>query len=92
MLEMIITGQYKKDCRRMSKRGKDMTKLNDVIQMLCNGETLPASYDDHRLQGKSKGCRECHIEPDWLLEYKIDRNDLVLVAMRTGSHCDLRFC
>ena len=92
MLELIITGQYKKDFRRMEKRGKDMKKLDTVIEMLCKEEVLPESYSDHPLHGESKGCRECHIQPDWLLKYRSDKNGLVLVALRTGSHSDLRFC
>lgn len=92
MLELIITGQYKKDCRRMVKRGKDMSKLDTVIEMLCKEEILSESYLDHPLHGEHKGYRECHIEPDWLLKYKSDKKELVLVALRTGSHSDLGFC
>lgn len=91
MLDLIPTGQYKKDCRRMEKRGSDMTRLDAVVEMLRRGEKLPDKYDDHKLPGKDNNCRECHIEPDWLLKYMIDSEGLVLVALRTGSHSDLRF-
>ena len=74
----------------MKKRGKDMSKLDDVIDMLCDGRQLPTKYDDHPLFGENKGSRECHIEPDWLLKYRIDKDELILVAMRTGSHSDFR--
>lgn len=91
MLELITTGQYKKDCRRMEKRGSDMTRLDTVIELLRKGETLPDKYNDHKLHGKDNNSRECHIEPDWLLKYMIGTEGLVLVALRTGSHSDLRF-
>lgn len=63
MLDLIPTGQYKKDCRRMEKRGSDMTRLDAVVEMLRRGEKLPDKYDDHKLHGKDNNCRECHIEP-----------------------------
>ena len=91
MLDLIMTGQYKKNCRRMEKRGNDMTRLDAVVEMLRIGEKLPEKYDDHNLRGKDNNCRECHIEPDWLLKYMIDVKGLVLVALRTGAHSDLRF-
>ena len=91
MLEMMKTTQFKKDCRRMEKRRSDMTRLDAVIEMLRRGETLPEKYDDHKLHGKDNNCRECHIEPNWLLKYMIDDEGLVLVALRTGSHSDLKF-
>ena len=92
MLELVVTGQYKKDCRRIKKRGNDMKKLDAVIEVLCTGEPLDEVYLDHPLHGESKGCHECHVEPDWLLKYRIDNNHLFLVAMRTGTHSDLRLC
>lgn len=92
MLELVVTGQYKKDCRRMKKRGNDMKKLDAVIETLRSGEPLDEEYLDHPLHGESKGCRECHIDPDWLLKYRIDNERLLLVAMRTGTHSDLHFC
>ncbi len=68
------------------KRGKDMTKLREVI-LLIDGSPLPARCKDHPLGGDWKHFRDCHIEPDWLLFYKIDDDDLHLV--RTGTHSDL---
>jgi mRNA interferase YafQ len=69
------------------KRGKDMTKRRDLILLLAGETPLPARYKDHPLSGEWKHHRDCHIEPDWLLLYKIDDNDLYLV--RTGTHADL---
>jgi len=69
------------------RRGKDMTKLRELILLLIEGDPLPPRYKDHSLSGDWKHHRDCHIEPDWLLLYKIDDVDLYLV--RTGTHSDL---
>jgi mRNA interferase YafQ len=79
--------QFKRDIKRLKKRKKDFEKLKTVIFKLVNGEKLPTSLKDHRLKGTLKDCRECHIEPDWLLMYRIDGSELCLI--RTGSHSDL---
>ena len=71
----------------MPKRGKDMSKLRQVLLLLLNGETLPERYRDHPLRGNWTGYRDLHIEPDWLLIYRISGNKLDLV--RRGSHSDL---
>lgn len=83
------TSQFKKDYRKVKRQNKDTTCLDKVILMLANGEKLPAQMRDHELSGEYKSFRECHIEPDWLLIYKIRDDKLVLVLMRTGSHSDL---
>jgi mRNA interferase YafQ len=64
-----------------------MSKLRELISLLAEGRTLPPDYKDHPLSGQWKHCRDCHLEPDWLLIYKIDGNDLHLI--RTGTHSDL---
>ena len=84
-----ITTQFKKDYKQAVKRGCDIPKLNKVISMLADGEKLPQKYSDHALKGIFSGYRECHIEPDWLLIYKISEDVLVLSLYRTGSHSDL---
>ena len=71
----------------MLKRNKDMKKLRDIISLLVKAERLPPKNKDHALKGTLKDCRECHIEPDWLLLYKIEGSELCLV--RTGNHSDL---
>ena len=65
------TSQFKRDVRRMKKRGKDMSKLKEVVGKIVRGEELEARYRDHTLVGQHKGTRECHIEPDWLLIYEL---------------------
>ncbi|KXU04972.1 type II toxin-antitoxin system YafQ family toxin [Streptococcus oralis] len=89
MLDLITTTQFKKDLKRMKKRGLNLQKLHTVLTQLQQGKTLDANYRDHALTGNYIGFRECHIEPDWLLVYTIDKGKLVLVASRTGSHADL---
>ena len=79
--------QFRRDVKLAQKRGKDIAKLREVILLLIDGVPLPARYRDHSLGGDWKHYRECHIEPDWLLIYKIDRDDLHFV--RTGTHSDL---
>ena len=69
------------------KRGFDKTKINIIITKLINGVPLPPQNKDHALIGDYSGCRSCHIEPDWLLVYKVSGNELIL--LRTGSHSDL---
>jgi mRNA interferase YafQ len=75
--------------KRIQKRGKDMEKLKLIIHSLVCAKKLPPKNKDHQLKGLLKDCRECHIEPDWLLIYRIEGSELCLI--RTGSHADL-FC
>lgn len=91
MLKPEFTGQFKKDYKLAIKRGCDPKKLQEVIMILCNEEVLPESYRDHALTNSRnyKNMRECHIEPDWLLVYKIAKEALILELIRTGSHSDL---
>jgi len=79
--------QFKRDIKRLKKRRKDFKKHKIIIQLLVEGEKLPLTNRDHRLKGTLKDCRECHVEPDWLLIYRIEGSELCLV--RTGSHADL---
>lgn len=79
----------KKIWNLQKKQGKDTEKLYEVIEKLANGEPLEEKYRDHYLSGDYKGCRECHIEPDWLLIYEIVDDILILMLYRVGSHSDL---
>ena len=87
--EIQRTSQFKKDYKAAVKRNLDMEQLKKVIKILADGETLPEEYDDHTLKGKYSGYRECHIQPDWLLVYKITEDLLILSLYRTGTHSDL---
>ena len=73
----------------MRRRGKDISKLETVLEILLSGSELPDKYKDHQLTGSLKDFRECHIEPDWLLMYQIFKGELILSATATGSHADL---
>ena len=87
MLQPSFTKQFEKDWKRLQKRGKSKDKLKKVLGLLINEEQLPQSCRDHRLIGNYKGRRECHIEPNWLLIYKIIES--MIIFERTGSHSDL---
>ena len=89
MYQIQFTTKMKKDVKRMKKRGKDMSKLTSVLSILSSGKSLPSQNHDHQLSGNLSDFRECHIEPDWLLVYRIENKDLILVATETGSHADL---
>lgn len=69
MLSPIFENQFKKDIKRLQKRGKDMSKLKMVIEKLLENQELEPKYKDHALTGNWKGYRDCHIESDWLLIY-----------------------
>lgn len=86
-MKVSQTSQFKKDIKRQKKRGKDLAKIKSAIDLLLAGETLPARCRDHELSGNWHGHRDCHIEPDWLLIYRLLEDELRLE--RTGSHADL---
>ncbi|MFN5351656.1 MAG: type II toxin-antitoxin system YafQ family toxin [Alphaproteobacteria bacterium] len=87
MLKPIRKKSFYKDFKKCQKRGKDISKLEKVIELLEANQILPLKYRDHKLIGNFDGYRECHIEPDWLLIYKITDTELILY--QTGSHADL---
>ena len=87
MLNLTVTGQYKRDHKTILKRGWNVGSLKTVLDVLLNEEKLDRKYHDHELSGNYVGYRECHIESDWLLIYKIADGQLKL--QRTGSHSDL---
>ncbi len=87
MRSLIRGAQFRRDVKLAQRRGKDLSKLRELILLLAEGEPLPPRYKDHPLSGDWKHYRDCHIESDWLLIYKIEGDDLCLV--RTGTHSDL---
>ena len=91
MLKPAFTGQFKRDYKLAIKRGCNPNKLEKVISLLCNEQPLRDVYRDHALTNSRdyKSMRECHIEPDWLLVYKIYEQTLILKLIRTGTHSDL---
>lgn len=89
MLTIKYQTAFKKDFKRIKKRGYDMKLLETVIGIIVEGKPLPAEYKDHGLSGDYKGCRECHISPDWLLVYEVIEEELLLYLTRTGTHSDI---
>lgn len=89
MLTIKYQAAFKKDYKRIVKRGYDMRLLEKMIELLANQKPLPEKNRDHQLSGDYTGCRECHITPDWLLIYEVADEELILYLTRTGSHSDL---
>ena len=89
MLTIKYQAAFKKDYKRIVKRGYDMRLLEKVIELLANQKPLPEKNRDHQLSGDYAGCRECHITPDWLLIYEVADEELILYLTRTSSHSDL---
>jgi mRNA interferase YafQ len=89
MYDIVFTKKISRDLKRMISRGKSRERFNDVLTQLAAGAPLPPKYKDHALKGKWAGCRDCHIEDDWVLIYRKSETELMLIAMRTGTHADL---
>ena len=87
--DLDMTGQFKKDIKKAKKRGLDIPKLYELVDLLLNGEKLPENYHDHLLSGEYNGLRECHIQPDWLLIYDRAETIRLITLQRTGTHSDL---
>ena len=81
--------QYRKQYKLLQRRGYDMSLLDEVVLALASGQTLPPKYNDHPLKGDMRGYRDCHIQGDWVLIYKIDKNVLILTLSQTGTHSDI---
>jgi mRNA interferase YafQ len=89
MLAIRTTKQFERDYKLIVRQGKDIAKLKQVMQRLVREEPLEAKHHDHPLTGNWQGHRDYHIEPDWLLIYKIDRTAGAIIFTRTGSHSAL---
>jgi mRNA interferase YafQ len=89
MFTPAYTRQFERDLKRLRHGGHDLTLLKTLLTNLVAGERLAPKFKDHHLIGAWQGRRECHIRPDWLLIYKIDREQNRIIFERTGSHADL---
>lgn len=89
MYSIKYSSRFDKSLKRCYKRGMDIEKLREVISMLERSGSVPAQYRPHRLSGDYAGCWECHIKPDWLLIWKQNDTELVLLMVDTGTHSDL---
>ena len=91
MYDVVRSNKFNKQVKKLSKSGYDISKLKVIITLLCNGETLPPQCQDHKWSDTKdyKNVKECHIEPDWLLIYKIDKEKSTLYLFETGTHSEL---
>ena len=89
MLRVKTTKQFEKDFKLMVKQGRDLEKLKTIMRKLINQEHLDMKYKDHKLISNLEGHRECHIEPNWLLVYRLRQSEETIVFVRTGSHSDI---
>ena len=87
MLTPVYTRQFERDVKRMGKRGKNMEKLKIIIRSLAGEDQIDPIHRDHKLLGDWQGRRECHVESDWILIYKMEEERVIFE--RTGSHADL---
>ena len=88
MLDIVFSNRFKRDLKLLSKRGMDLELLDEIVTKLAKGQPLDAKNKDHPLSGNYIGFRECHIQPDWLLIYRINEEELYLFLSRSGSHSD----
>ena len=88
-LDVVLSNRFKKDLKLAKKRGYDLDLLDEVVTALSTNQSLDEKYRDHPLSGDFVGFRECHIQPDWLLVYRIDYEEVFLLLSRTGTHSDL---
>ncbi len=88
-LDIVWTSQFKKDYKLEMKRRQSIDLLDNIIRLLAKGEPLSETNRDHALSGNWIGHRECHIQSDWLLVYRVENDILVLTLARTGTHSDL---
>jgi mRNA interferase YafQ len=86
-MNIVYHGKFKKDLERLVRRGKDVEKIKFLVKLILSGEAIPAKYKPHPLIGEWHGCMDAHVEPDWVLIYRIEGDTLHLA--RTGSHSDL---
>ena len=89
MYEIIYTGQFRRSLKLCVRRGLDIQDFKTVLDILQEKGSLPSEYRPHKLRGKYKDCWECHINPDWLMIWQQDDQQLRLILVDTGSHSDL---
>jgi mRNA interferase YafQ len=89
MYKIETTHNFERNLKQCAKRGMDLKLLFDVVEILSEKGTLPTQYKQHKLKGKYKGLFECHIQDDWLLIWKKEKNRMVLIMTNTGTHAEL---
>ena len=91
IFQVFSTSKFDRQLRKMKKQGKDINKLELIVEKIANKETLDFKYNNHKIidNKRYKNCFECHVEPDWLLIYKVSDDELILLLFETGSHSEL---
>ena len=87
--KIVYTKKFEKDIKNLKKQNRDLTELFNVVNIIAKGETLDKKYRDHKLVGNFNDYRECHIENDFLLIYKIEKDKLILILYRAGTHSEI---
>lgn len=87
--KIVYTKKFEKDIKNLKKQNRDLTELFNVVNIIAKGETLDKKYRDHKLVGIFNNYRECHIENDFLLVYKIEKDKLILILYRAGTHSEI---
>ena len=87
--QIKTSSRFKRDLKRCAKRGLDMQLVYDAMNLLAKDGLLPAEYKPHLLKGDHKGQWECHIEPNWLMTWEQNDNELTLLFLQTGTHADI---
>ena len=89
MFSVVFTSRFKRELRYFQNNSEVLCEFEKVLDYLTLGKTLPAKYRNHKLIGEFKGCYECHLEPDVLLIYRIEKKEISVLLLRIGSHSDL---
>ena len=89
MLSIEFSNRYKKSYKLAKRRGLNLSLLDDVVRQLAEGKSLDPKHKDHQLSGNYKAYRECHIQFDWILVYRIVKNRCELYLFDTGTHEDV---
>jgi len=89
MLAQLYTKSFRKQYKLMAKRGMEMARLVEVMDMIVNEVPLSPRYRNHPLHGKWKGSFDCHIQGDWVLIYLPDYANRTVTFQATGTHSDL---
>lgn len=89
MLKVNYSTKFKRDLKLIQKRNYNIELLKAIIMDIANEKPLKAKHKEHELSGNYSGHKECHILPDWLLIYYIDKKTKVITFVRTGTHSDL---
>ena len=89
MFLLKYSKHFKKDLKSYKHNRAVLAELEKILDILAKGEKLPIKNSNHRLRGEFKDCFECHLRPDVLLIYKIEKFEIIILLLRIGSHSEL---